>query len=122
MSRTDLPDDLAPAGCRLRFADWTLDTGSNTLLDRRGQATHLGTSPLALLTAFVQHPFLPLTREQLFAVLGREYLAYDRLIDVHISQIRRVLGRCADGSSYIRTLRSEGYVFIVPVEVLQPAT
>ena len=33
------------------------------------------------------------------------------------SQIRRILGKQSDGSSFIKTLRSQGYVFIAPVEL-----
>jgi two-component system OmpR family response regulator len=43
-------------------------------------------------------------------------MPYDRIIDVHVSQIRRILGQQADGSGFIKTLRSQGYVFIAPVE------
>ena len=34
----------------------------------------------------------------------------------HVSQIRRTLGKQADGSSFIKTLRSQGYVFVADVE------
>ncbi len=70
---------------------------------------------MTLLEVLAAHPFTPLSREQLSTALGREYNAYDRLIDVLVSQIRRKLGRTAEGKAYIRTLRSVGYVFIVPV-------
>ncbi|HLO62505.1 MAG TPA: helix-turn-helix domain-containing protein, partial [Azonexus sp.] len=59
--------------------------------------------------------FEPLSREQLSRVLHREYLPYDRIIDVHVSQLRRTLGQQADGSGFIKTLRSQGYVFVVDV-------
>ena len=100
---------------RLHFAGWTLDSGSRTLIHPGGQTSHLNRSTLALLLAFLEHPGMTLSRERLSAVLQREYTAYDRLIDVHVSRIRRLLGRHADGGPYIRTLRSEGYVFVVPV-------
>lgn len=70
---------------------------------------------MTLLELFATQPLTPLSREQLSAALGREYLPCDRLIDVLVSQIRRTLGRTTEGSAYIRTLRSVGYVFIVPV-------
>ncbi len=34
---------------------------------------------------------------------------------MHVSQIRRALGKQADGSSFIKTLRSQGYVFVAEV-------
>ena len=32
------------------------------------------------------------------------------------SQIRRILGSQPDGNAYIKTLRSQGYVFVASVE------
>lgn len=101
---------------RLAFGDWILDTGSRELVRTGSPPTPLGVSGYALLAAFVEHPFEPLSREQLSRVLKREYVPYDRIIDVHVSQIRRILGKQADGSHFIKTLRSQGYVFIAPVE------
>jgi DNA-binding response OmpR family regulator len=101
---------------RIHFGHWTLDTASRELTDQDGKPTPLGVSAFALLTAFLGNPFEPLSREQLSRVLKREYVPYDRIIDVHVSQIRRILGKQADGSSFIKTLRSQGYVFIAAVE------
>lgn len=101
---------------RLHFGDWTLDTASRELIKPDGKPTPLGVSGYALLSAFLEHPFEPLSREQLSRVLKREYVPYDRIIDVHVSQIRRILGQQADGSGFIKTLRSQGYVFITAVE------
>jgi two-component system OmpR family response regulator len=103
---------------RLRFGNWTLDTASRELSLNGAKATPLGVSAFALLAAFLEHPFEPLSREHLSRVLKREYIPYDRIIDVHVSQIRRILGLQADGSSFIKTLRSQGYVFIAEVESL----
>ncbi len=101
---------------RLHFGNWTLDTASRELTRIDGTASPLGVSGFALLVAFLEHPFEPLSREQLSRVLKREYVPYDRIIDVHVSQIRRILGKQSDGSSFIKTLRSQGYVFIAPVD------
>lgn len=101
---------------RLRFGSWVLDTASRTLSRQDGTVAALGVSGYALLHAFLTHPYEALSREALSRVLKREYVAYDRVIDVHVSQIRRTLGRQADGSAYIKTLRSQGYVFIAEVE------
>lgn len=101
---------------RLHFGDWILDTASRELTRSDGQSTPLGVSGFALLATFLEHPFKPLSREILSSALKREYVPYDRIIDVHVSQIRRILGKQADGSGFIKTLRSQGYVFIAQVE------
>ena len=101
---------------RLHFGNWILDTASRELSTVEGTQTPLGVSGYALLSTFLEHPFEPLSREQLSRVLKREYVPYDRIIDVHISQIRRILGKQPDGSHFIKTLRSQGYVFISQVD------
>ena len=101
---------------RLRFGQWTLDTASRELIDSESKPAAIGVSGYALLLAFVEHPFEPMSREVLSRVLKREYVAYDRIIDVHVSQIRRILGNQPDGNAYIKTLRSQGYVFVASVE------
>ena len=100
----------------LRFGNWTLDTASRELIKPDGKPAALGVSGYALLSAFLEHPFETLSREQLSRVLKREYIPYDRIIDVHVSQIRRILGKQADGSNFIKTLRSQGYVFVAAVD------
>jgi two-component system response regulator CpxR len=45
------------------------------------------------------------------AALGREPVAYDRSIDMHISNLRRKLGPASDGSERIETIRGIGYQY-----------
>jgi len=115
-SKGRLPVAETTVANRFNFGGWTLDTASRQLTDGDGKAVPLGVSGFALLNLFLHHPFQALSREQLSRALKREYMPYDRIIDVHVSQIRRTLGKQADGSSFIKTLRSQGYVFISPVE------
>src|SRR5574343_844549 len=98
LRRCQRPAQIAAALRRLLFGDWTLDTASRELSRTGNPPTPLGVSGYALLTAFLEHPFETLSREQLSRVLKREYVPYDRIIDVHVSQIRRILGKQADGS------------------------
>jgi two-component system OmpR family response regulator len=44
--------------------------------------------------------------------LGRPLMRFDRSIDVHVSNLRRKIGRFADGRSYIQTVRGLGYQFL----------
>ena len=88
------------AARHIHFAQWTLDTAARELADADGQPAPLGVSAFALLSTFLEHPFVPLSRETLSRVLKREYLPYDRIIDVHVSQIRHILGKQADGKRF----------------------
>jgi len=43
--------------------------------------------------------------------LGRKFTAYDRSIDVHISNLRNKLGHNDEGDDWLKTVRGFGYVF-----------
>ena len=45
------------------------------------------------------------------AALGREPVAYDRSIDMHVSNLRRKLGLAKDGTERIETIRGIGYQY-----------
>lgn len=44
------------------------------------------------------------------AALGRPLMAYDRSIDMHVSNLRKKLDKRNDGSEWIKTVRSRGYM------------
>jgi len=46
-------------------------------------------------------------------VLHRELTAYDRSIDVHLSRVRQKLSQQLKGQELIKTIRGEGYLFIL---------
>jgi len=57
-----------------------------------------------------------LTREQLTeSVLGRKLGPFDRVIDVHVSNVRRKLGP-AQGGERIKAVRGSGYLFVARSE------
>ncbi len=46
------------------------------------------------------------------AALGRPLMAYDRSIDMHVSNLRKKLGKRDDDTDWIKTVRSRGYMLI----------
>jgi DNA-binding response OmpR family regulator len=44
--------------------------------------------------------------------LGRRSSAFDRSLDVHLSNLRRKLGQLPDGGERIKTVRGVGYVYV----------
>jgi two-component system response regulator CpxR len=65
-----------------------------------------------LLELFMREQGHILAREQLTeAVLGRKMGPFDRVIDVHVSNLRRKLGVPPDGQR-IKAVRGSGYLFI----------
>jgi DNA-binding response OmpR family regulator len=72
----------------------------------------------ALLTAFLDAPQRPLTREHLLQATRIHEDVYDRSIDVQILRLRRKLENDPNSPSIIQTERGVGYVFTLPVEPL----
>lgn len=80
-----------------------------------GVPAELTSHQFALLWALVERRGRVQTRDQLMeAVRGTELEAFDRSIDVHISRIRSAIEHNPRKPRFIRTVRSEGYVFTVP--------
>lgn len=70
----------------------------------------------ALLETLLRDAGHVVTREQLTeTVLGRKLGPFDRVIDVHISNLRKKLGR-VHGEERIKSVRGSGYVFVVRSE------
>jgi len=68
-----------------------------------------------LLLALARAPGRVKSREQLLLeVADRDFEAFDRSIDVHISSIRRKLGDDAKSPRWVQTVRSVGYRLLKP--------
>lgn len=102
-----------PAQAReLRFGDWRLDTSSRHLLDAAGTVVPLTGGEYRLLHVLVTHPQRVLSRDQLLNLTqGRDADPFDRSIDLLMSRVRRRLREDSREPRYIKTVRSEGYVF-----------
>lgn len=109
---------LAADAKRLRFAGWTLDLSTRQLTSSQGVVTPLTSGEYRLLQVFLQHANRVLSREQLLDLTrGREATPFDRSIDVQVGRLRRRLGDTAHEPILIKTMRGEGYVLAVPVEI-----
>ncbi|MGQ8633515.1 response regulator [Agrobacterium sp. DKPNP3] len=120
-----LPPNLqiSEAGQLLTFGDWRLDTMGRHLLDREGTTVALSGAEYRLLRVFIDHPQRVLNRDQLLNLTqGRDAEIFDRSIDLLVSRVRQRLGDDAREPTYIKTVRAEGYVFSVPVEISEPRT
>lgn len=96
----------------LGFGDWRLDTTARHLLDAAGTMVALSGAEYRLLRVFLDHPQRVLTRDQLLNLTqGRDADQFDRSIDLLVSRLRQRLRDDAREPRYIKTLRSEGYVF-----------
>jgi two-component system OmpR family response regulator len=117
-----LPRNLAASeqARLLRFGEWKLDTAGRFLIDSDETVVSLSGAEYRLLRVFLDHPHHVLNRDQLLDLTqGREAEAFDRSIDLLVSRLRQRLKDDAREPSYIKTVRSEGYVFAASVEALQ---
>ncbi|MFA5960348.1 MAG: response regulator transcription factor [Tatlockia sp.] len=65
-----------------------------------------------ILEMLIKSPGQAFSKEELTEyALGRKYTAYDRSIDVHISNLRNKLGNNEDGEPLVKTVRGFGYLF-----------
>jgi two-component system OmpR family response regulator len=117
-------EETVPAGTtdalldlrNLGFAGWRIDLISRILHDPGGRPVALSDGEFRLLRAFVEHPRRVLTRDQLMDYAGgSESEHYDRAIDVQVSRLRRKLAMGDGNVELIRTVRSEGYMFVPAV-------
>ncbi|OLQ92593.1 DNA-binding response regulator [Vibrio ponticus] len=77
------------------------------------QLIDLTTTEFALLSHFIAHPGATVTKEELsLDVLGKRLAAFDRAIDMHVSNLRKKLPERTDGKPRIKTLRGRGYLLV----------
>jgi DNA-binding response OmpR family regulator len=75
-----------------------------------GEAISLTPTEFDLLATLATNPRLVMSRRQLIeAVWGEPWIGDERMVDVHIRNLRRKLGDDADAPRYVRTVRGAGY-------------
>ncbi|CAM3479434.1 response regulator [Bordetella sputigena] len=111
---------VTESGRQIRFGDWRLDTTARHLLDPDGTVVSLSGAEYRMLRVFLDHPQRVLTRDQLLNLTqGRDADVFGRSIDLLVSRLRQRLREDAREPMYIKTVRSEGYVFASAVEVTE---
>ncbi len=87
-----------------------LDSATRQYTLAGGEAGRLTPGEARLLLALARRPGSVVTREQLLAsVARRPDEVYERVIDVHVANIRRKLGDSADAPWLIETIPQVGY-------------
>jgi two-component system response regulator CpxR len=102
------------AHARIEVGDVEVDTGTRQVW-RGGEAVELTNVEYEILARLLGAAGLVVRREDLVrTVLGRELSVFDRSIDMHISHLRKKLGRRAGQAERIKTVRGVGYVYARP--------
>jgi len=109
MLRRPRADGDAPAPGTFAVGVLVIDAGAReVLLD--GAAVALTPTEFDLLATLASKPRLVLSRRQLIeAVWGQSWVGDERMVDVHVRNLRRKLGDDADAPRFIRTVRGAGY-------------
>ena len=96
---------------RVTVGDMDLDRASRRVL-RSGQDIELTAVEFNVLEELLLNAGQLVSRDELCRkVLGHGLSPYDRSIDVHISNLRKKLGRDAEGMERIKTVRGMGYLY-----------
>jgi len=110
------PQPAQPAARQIRFDRWLFDTARRELVGADGVAVPLSTAEFLLLSAFLRHPGMVLTRDQLLDITrGRDAAPFDRSIDNQVSRLRKKLERDPRRPELIKTHWGGGYSFTAEV-------
>ncbi len=112
LRRQDHTATLPPAA-QLRVQDLELDIAARKAL-KAGKRLDLTDIEFGLLEAMMRVPGQVLSRDELSrAVLGREFDPFDRSLDMHVSRLRRKLGRDGEEEDRVKTIRGVGYQLVL---------
>ncbi len=96
----------------IRVGGMSLNTAKQALLVE-GSEVELSSTEYKLLEALMKHPNVIMTRDQLMNLArGRDFMAFDRSIDVHISKLRTKLKPFPNYHKSIKTVWGTGYMFV----------
>lgn len=96
---------------KLKVGDVELDPGTRKV-QRAGEKVELTAVEFSLLEQLLRSAGRVVERENLAQeVLGRKLSAFDRSLDVHVSNLRKKLGDRSDGEERIQTIRGVGYIY-----------
>ena len=110
--------DVHPAGDE-NDAGHLVEAGG-LILNTAKRVVNIGTREIALsstefeiLKVLMEHPNRTLSRDQLMSMArGRDFMAFDRSIDVHISKLRAKVEEDPRSPERIQTVWGTGYIFV----------
>jgi len=102
----------SPKRLSIRAGGLTLNTAKQTV-SMEEQEIELSTAEYRILEVLMKNPNIVLNRDQLMTLArGRDFMAFDRSIDVHISKLRAKLEPDPHSPKRIKTVWGSGYMFM----------
>lgn len=96
------------------FGGWTLDVRARVLKDSQNISYVLSTAEYKLLSVFLLHPNIELSRQKLIDLArGREAQLFDRSIDVLVNRLRNKIETDVKNPEFIKTVWGKDYIFAV---------
>jgi two-component system phosphate regulon response regulator OmpR len=98
---------------RVRIGRCMLDRAAHRLTDEAGKEVPMSPLEFTLLKALSDHPNRVLSRERILNFSGQnDWDPLDRSVDLRILRLRKKIEPDPEYPQYIRTVRSEGYMFV----------
>jgi len=99
-------------GLRLEAGDLVLDKARQVLLIG-GKEVSLSSTEYRVLRVLMENPNRVLSRDQIMTLAqGKDFMAFDRSIDVHISKLRAKVESDPRSPQRIKTIWGSGYMFV----------
>jgi two-component system phosphate regulon response regulator OmpR len=99
-------------GQRVEAGNLLLDKAKQTLLIE-GKEVALSSTEYRVLKVLMENPNRVLSRDQIMTLAqGKDFMAFDRSIDVHISKLRAKLESDPRSPKRIKTIWGSGYMFV----------
>jgi two-component system phosphate regulon response regulator OmpR len=99
-------------GLILRAGGLMLDK-ARRMVEVDGKEAALSSTEYELLRVLMEHPNRVLSRDELMSMArGRDFMAFDRSIDVHISKLRAKVEMDPRSPKRIKTIWGTGYMFV----------
>ena len=96
----------------LKAGGLTLNKAKQTILIE-DEEVELSSTEYKILEVLMRHPNIVLSRDQLMNLArGRDFMAFDRSIDVHVSKLRAKVETDPRSPMRIKTLWGTGYMFV----------
>ena len=96
----------------VRVGGMVLNKAKQTLIEE-GKEVELSSTEYKLLEVLMTHPNTVMSRDRLMNIArGKDFMAFDRSIDVHISKLRAKLETDPRKPKRIKTIWGTGYMFV----------
>jgi DNA-binding response OmpR family regulator len=112
LRRASLSPTAVSGNDALEHGSVRIEPGSRRLL-KHGESVSVTATEFVIAELLLRSAGQIVTKDDLMEkALGRRLTPYDRSLDTHIANLRRKLGTADDGSSLIKTVRGQGYLFV----------